>query len=50
MVVSRASNRIFVGLPLCRNEEFLKRCGIMYTVDAAKARKKISSFPTFLKP
>jgi hypothetical protein len=50
MVVARASNRVFVGLPLCRNEEYLKRCGIMYTVEAMKARATINKFPEFMKP
>ncbi|KZO94410.1 cytochrome P450 [Calocera viscosa TUFC12733] len=48
-VVCRASNRLFVGLPLCRDEEFTK-ISRDFTVTVSRAGFLISCFPKFLKP
>ncbi|KZT50826.1 cytochrome P450 [Calocera cornea HHB12733] len=48
-VVCRASNRLFVGLPLCRNEEFMK-ISQGYTITVVMSGYLISVFPEFLKP
>ncbi|GJE97791.1 cytochrome P450 [Phanerochaete sordida] len=48
-IVARASNRAFVGLPLCRNTAFLDTA-IDFTVDVAKARVFLALFPEVLKP
>jgi gliotoxin biosynthesis cytochrome P450 monooxygenase len=47
--VARISARVFVGLPLCRDEEWVKTT-IKFTEDIAKARKSISKYPFFLRP
>ncbi|KZT72304.1 cytochrome P450 [Daedalea quercina L-15889] len=49
VVISRASNRVFVGLPLCRNDDYL-RIVRQFTFDVAKARVLLSWFPKLLKP
>ncbi|RDX42959.1 cytochrome P450 [Lentinus brumalis] len=48
-IVARASNRAFVGLPLCRDEGFLDLC-IRFTRVVIKDRYVISLFPRSLKP
>ncbi|KZO94404.1 cytochrome P450 [Calocera viscosa TUFC12733] len=48
-VVCRTSNRLFVGLPLCRDKTFTK-ISRDYTVTVSKAGFLISIFPKFLKP
>jgi hypothetical protein len=48
-VVARASNRAFLSLPLCRNEELLE-LGIQFTMDAAISGKILGLVPGFLKP
>ncbi|KAK1229505.1 hypothetical protein PQX77_007428 [Marasmius sp. AFHP31] len=48
-IVCRTSNRLFVGLPLCRNEEW-KALNIRYTIDFFMASGKTSLFPRFLQP
>ncbi|KAL0057529.1 hypothetical protein AAF712_015832 [Marasmius tenuissimus] len=48
-IVSRTSNRLFVGLPLCRNKEWLS-LNIRYTIDFFVAVAKFSLFPKFLHP
>ncbi|EJT96540.1 cytochrome P450 [Dacryopinax primogenitus] len=48
-VVCRTSNRLFVGLPLCRNEEFTKM-SCDYTTTVIRAGFFIAMFPGFLKP
>ncbi|KAK1225933.1 hypothetical protein PQX77_011132 [Marasmius sp. AFHP31] len=48
-IVSRTSNRLFVGVPLCRNKEWLS-LNIRYTIDFFSAVAKISVFPRFLHP
>ncbi|KAJ7649598.1 cytochrome P450 [Mycena rosella] len=48
-VVARTSNRLFVGLPLCRNKEYLS-LGITYTVAVFKRCHILRLFPKFLRP
>ncbi|KAJ7185998.1 cytochrome P450 [Mycena filopes] len=48
-VVARASNRLFVGLPLCRNQEYL-RISIAYTVSVFKRGRILGKFPRWLRP
>ncbi|KAL0574345.1 hypothetical protein V5O48_007607 [Marasmius crinis-equi] len=45
-VVCRTSNRLFVGLPLCRNEEW-KDINIRHTIDLFTAAGKASIFPGY---
>ncbi|KAI1792290.1 cytochrome P450 [Ganoderma leucocontextum] len=47
-IVARASNRVFVGLPLCRNEEFLA-LPLRFTLDVMKDMVVMSITPYFLK-
>ncbi|PPR05227.1 hypothetical protein CVT24_010333 [Panaeolus cyanescens] len=48
-VIARASNRVFVGLPLCRNPEFLK-LGIDFTMQVVKAGAILRMLPKFIRP
>ncbi|KZV79779.1 cytochrome P450 [Exidia glandulosa HHB12029] len=48
-VICRTTNRVFVGLPLCRNEEFVD-LNVRFTMDVAMSAFTIKLFPTFLKP
>jgi len=48
-VVCRASNRIFVGLPLCRNPDFMG-LNVQFTVDIVKTAFILRMVPDFLKP
>ncbi|RPD64678.1 cytochrome P450 [Lentinus tigrinus ALCF2SS1-7] len=48
-IVARASNRAFVGLPLCRNEGFLE-LAIMFTRAVVKDRNVMARVPRLLKP
>ncbi|KAF7792532.1 hypothetical protein EIP86_003573 [Pleurotus ostreatoroseus] len=48
-VVARASNRIFVGLPYCRNKEYLQ-VAIDVTIDIMQSRRILIFMPAFLKP
>ncbi|KAI0050551.1 cytochrome P450 [Auriscalpium vulgare] len=48
-IVCRTSNRVFVGAPLCRNEDY-QRLNIDFTIDVVKAALVINLFPNFLKP
>jgi cytochrome P450 len=47
--VARISARVFVGLPLCRDEEWIKTT-TNYTEDVIKAFKAISKYPFFVRP
>ncbi|PCH34176.1 cytochrome P450 [Wolfiporia cocos MD-104 SS10] len=47
-VVSRASNRVFVGLPLCRNTDYLETV-VNFAFDVAKGRDVLSVVPGMLK-
>ncbi|KAG6816479.1 hypothetical protein H0H93_008055, partial [Arthromyces matolae] len=48
-IVSRSSNRLFVGLPLCRNADY-RDLNIEFTIDVIKAAQLINLFPNILKP
>ncbi|KDQ57928.1 hypothetical protein JAAARDRAFT_34744 [Jaapia argillacea MUCL 33604] len=48
-VVCRISNRVFVGLPLCRNKDY-GQLNIQFTIDVVKGAAIINLFPSFLKP
>ncbi|KAJ6567533.1 cytochrome P450 [Mycena sp. CBHHK59/15] len=48
-VVARTSNRLFVGLPLCRVQEFLQ-LNIDFTISVVMRGMAISLIPGFLKP
>ncbi|KAK0457764.1 cytochrome P450 [Desarmillaria tabescens] len=48
-IVARVSNRLFVGLPLCRNEEFL-HLNTHFTVDVAWAATVIGLCPSLIRP
>ncbi|KAJ7202453.1 cytochrome P450 [Mycena rebaudengoi] len=48
-IVCRTSNRLFVGLPLCRDPEWMK-LNIQFTIDVAVAGQIIRMFPPFLRP
>jgi len=48
-IVSRTSNRIFVGLPLCRDPEYVQ-LNIDYTVTIFTRGQMIGLLPEFLKP
>ncbi|OJT14393.1 Ent-kaurene oxidase [Trametes pubescens] len=48
-IIARASSRVFVGQPLCRNEEYLA-LSIRFAIDIMKDRDTLSWFPQFLKP
>ncbi|KAF5345743.1 hypothetical protein D9758_011873 [Tetrapyrgos nigripes] len=48
-VVCKVSNRFFVGLPLCRNPDWID-LNIQFALDIFKAASIINLFPDFLKP
>ncbi|TFK39583.1 cytochrome P450 [Crucibulum laeve] len=48
-IVGRTSNRTFVGLPLCRNQEFID-IGIQVTKDVTKLAFLLNLLPAFLRP
>ncbi|KIL61336.1 hypothetical protein M378DRAFT_166987 [Amanita muscaria Koide BX008] len=48
-IVCRTSNRMFVGLPLCRNPDYL-RLNKQLTIDVIKAAHILKFFPSFLRP
>ncbi|KAJ7796325.1 cytochrome P450 [Mycena olivaceomarginata] len=48
-IVARVSNRLFVGLPLCRNKAYLAN-NVRHTIDVVRTARKISLFPSFLWP
>ncbi|KAH9911270.1 cytochrome P450 [Epithele typhae] len=48
-IVARLSNRVFVGTPLCRNEEFLDLT-IQFVREVLQHRAHMKKFPFFLKP
>ncbi|EEB91405.1 hypothetical protein MPER_10236, partial [Moniliophthora perniciosa FA553] len=48
-VVSRTSNRLFVGLPLCRDPDY-RDLNIEFTVDIMIASNILQLFPRFMKP
>ncbi|KAK0212142.1 cytochrome P450 [Desarmillaria ectypa] len=48
-IVCRTTNRMFVGLPLCRNPDYLK-LNIDFTINAFICARIINLFPSFMKP
>ncbi|KAJ7730228.1 cytochrome P450 [Mycena maculata] len=48
-IVARTSNRLFVGLPLCRNMEYLV-LNIQNTIEVVQRAQRLALFPNFLKP
>ncbi|KAJ7620650.1 cytochrome P450 [Mycena polygramma] len=48
-VVARTTNRQFVGLPICRNQEYLDLV-LQYTFDVAFRAQMISLLPAILQP
>lgn len=48
-LVARLSTRVLVGVPLCRNADFLKACS-QFIRKVALTAAAISLFPRFLKP
>ncbi|KAK0187862.1 cytochrome P450 [Armillaria mellea] len=48
-IVCRATSRMFVGLPLCRNPEYIA-LNIEHTIKVVTSAQAINVFPEFLKP
>ncbi|KAK0494784.1 cytochrome P450 [Armillaria luteobubalina] len=48
-IVCRTTNRMFVGLPLCRNPEY-RALNIEHTIKVVSSAHAINLFPEFLKP
>lgn len=48
-VISRTTNRLFVGLPICRNKDYLDHC-VEFATSASRAGAMIDMFPAILKP
>ncbi|KAF8549787.1 cytochrome P450, partial [Imleria badia] len=48
-VVCRTSNRVFVGLPLCRDPDWID-LNIRYTIDVGNGAAILGFFPKLLKP
>ncbi|KAI0640040.1 cytochrome P450 [Trametes polyzona] len=48
-MVARLSGRVFVGLPLCRNQEYLD-LAIRFTIDVVRDRDMLNKWPQVLKP
>ncbi|KAI0059476.1 hypothetical protein BV25DRAFT_1840322 [Artomyces pyxidatus] len=48
-IVCRTTNRVFVGLDICRNEDYL-RLNIDFTIEVFKSAVVLNLFPDFLKP
>ncbi|KAJ6498408.1 cytochrome P450 [Mycena vitilis] len=48
-IVARVSNRLFVGLPLCRDTAYLEN-NIKHTIDVVRSAAIISLFPEPLRP
>ncbi|KAJ6546719.1 cytochrome P450 [Mycena vulgaris] len=48
-IVARVRNRLFVGLPLCRDKAYLQN-NIQYTIDVIRSAGRISLWPSFLRP
>ncbi|OTA79575.1 hypothetical protein M434DRAFT_381859 [Hypoxylon sp. CO27-5] len=49
ILITRLSTRVFIGLPLCRNPDFLKACS-EFIRKVAIAAAALSMFPNFIKP
>ncbi|RDX53553.1 cytochrome P450 [Lentinus brumalis] len=48
-IIARASNRVFVGLPACRNEEYLT-LAIQFTLDVVKDMFLLGLAPVVMRP
>ncbi|KAJ7047698.1 cytochrome P450 [Mycena alexandri] len=48
-IVCRTSNRLFVGLPLCRDPDFIK-LNVDYAMEVIIAGQMINMLPAFLRP
>ncbi|KAE9393372.1 cytochrome P450 [Gymnopus androsaceus JB14] len=48
-IISRTSNRVFVGAPLCRDPDYIN-LNIEFTVDAVNGAQTLHRCPTILKP
>jgi hypothetical protein len=48
-IICRATNMTFVGLPLCRNKEYMDVM-LKYTIDVIFGANIIGLFPKFLRP
>lgn len=48
-IIARTTNRIFIGAPVCQDEEYCM-LNTMYTVDVVNAANKINMFPNILHP
>ncbi|KAK0196192.1 cytochrome P450 [Armillaria mellea] len=48
-IICRASNRMFIGLPLCRNQEYLD-LNINHVINAFNCAYVLNLLPDFLKP
>ncbi|CAL1702998.1 unnamed protein product [Somion occarium] len=48
-IVCRTSNRIFVGLPKCRDLDY-RKLNIQFTVDVVKGAMILNLLPTFVRP
>ncbi|KAJ7480645.1 cytochrome P450 [Mycena latifolia] len=48
-IVARVSNRLFVGLPLCREKGYLQN-NIQFTIDVIRSAGRITLWPPFLRP
>ncbi|KAJ7860750.1 cytochrome P450 [Mycena leptocephala] len=48
-VVARVSNRLFVGLPLCRNQTYLWN-SVQFAIDVIRSAHIIAFFPDLLRP
>ncbi|PSS38083.1 hypothetical protein PHLCEN_2v63 [Hermanssonia centrifuga] len=48
-IVARVSNRVFVGLPKCRDADYIQ-LNVRFTIDVVMGARLLSLFPNFLKP
>jgi len=48
-IVGRTSNRLFLGLPICRNSEWIA-LNIQFAIDIFLAGATVNAFPRFLHP
>ncbi|KAK0212067.1 cytochrome P450 [Desarmillaria ectypa] len=48
-IVCRTTNRMFVGLPLCRNPDYIE-LNINFTIKAFICARIVNLFPSFMKP
>ncbi|KAJ7485721.1 cytochrome P450 [Mycena latifolia] len=48
-IVARVSNRLFVGLPICRDQTYLKN-STKFTIDLLGSAARLHSWPPFLRP